>query len=101
MPLVTVAEVMRFALPAGATLQAGAGGLTSTVTWARLLRARPAALGRVERGEVWLLSSAAIGQFGDARAVARLIHDMAGAGVVAFLTSERLHADALLEAEQQ
>jgi PucR family transcriptional regulator, purine catabolism regulatory protein len=99
MPLVTVSEMVRFALPPGSSVLAGAAGLGSPVAWARLLRARPTSLGRVEQGEVWLLSSGALQQVGDPRAVARLIGDLAGAGVVAFLVSERLPADALAEAD--
>ena len=88
MALVTVSEVVRFAMPPGSTVVAGAAGLSNTVAWARMLRARPASLGRVEQGEVWLLSAVALQLMGDARSVARLIGDMAQAGVVAFATTE-------------
>src|SRR5688500_804700 len=100
MALVTVSEVLRFALPAGSALAAGAEGLGSHVTWARLLRSRPASLGRVEQGEVWLLSAGALQHVGDPRAVARMIRDMVQAGVVAFVTAERPAEDALAEAER-
>ena len=99
MPLVSVSEVLRLALPTGTEVVAGAGGLHNTVTWARLLRARPTSLGRIEHGEVWLLPAAALQLVGDPRAVARLIHDMAEAGVVAFVTPETLGRDAYVEAE--
>jgi purine catabolism regulator len=99
MPLVSVSEVLRLALPTGTEVVAGAAGLHNTVTWARLLRARPTSLGRIEHGEVWLLPAAALQLVGDPRAVARLIHDMAEAGVVAFVTPETLGKDAYVEAE--
>jgi purine catabolism regulator len=85
-----MSEVLRFAMPPGSSVVAGAGGLSNTVTWARLLRARPAALGRIEQGELWLLSPVALQLMGDARSLARLIRDMAQAGVVAFASSELL-----------
>src|SRR5579872_1432711 len=94
MPLVTVSEMLRLALPPTTDVVAGADGLGSTVTWARLLRARPTSLGRVEQGEVWLLSSAALQLVGDGRAVARMIDDMGRVGVVAFVTPEVVAAEA-------
>ena len=100
MPLVTVSEVVRFALPPGATVLAGAAGLGNGVSWARMLRARPTSLGRLEQGEVWLLSSVALQLVGDARAVARLIADMGQAGVVAFVITEPVGAEPQAEAER-
>lgn len=90
MPLVTVSEVLRLALPAATEISAGAAGLGNAATWARLLRTRPTSLGRIEHGEIWLLSTAALQLVGDPRAVARMIQDMAQAGVVAFVTPQSL-----------
>src|SRR5690349_17164860 len=100
MPLVTVSEVLRLALPPTTEVLAGAGGLGTAVTWARLLRARPTSLGRIERGEIWLLSSAALQLVGDRRAIARMVREMGDAGVVAFVTPESLGAEAHAEADQ-
>ena len=94
MPLVTVSEVLRLALPAGTRVVAGAAGLGNAVTWTRLLRARPTSLGRIEQGEMWLLSTAALQLVGDPRSVARMLRDMAQSGVVAFVTPESLGAEA-------
>ncbi|HEV7664896.1 MAG TPA: PucR family transcriptional regulator ligand-binding domain-containing protein, partial [Chloroflexota bacterium] len=99
MPLVSVSEVLRLALPPGTNVAAGAAGLSNTVTWARLLRSRPTSLGRVEQGEVWLLHAAALQLLGDQRSVARLIRDMAQAGVVAFVTPAPLSPEAYAEAD--
>lgn len=99
MPLVTVSEMLRFALPSGAAVVAGTSGLGNAVSWARLLRARPTNLGRIETGEVWLLSSAALQLMGEMRAVARMVHDMAQAGVVAFVVPEPVGSDAQAEAD--
>lgn len=99
MPLVTVSELVRFALPAGSVVLAGHAGLGSPVSWARLLRARPTSLGRVEQGEVWLLSPGAVHQVGDPRAVARLVGDLATAGVVALLLGHQPATEVLAEAD--
>lgn len=93
MPLVTVSEVLRLALPPTTEVVAGAGGLGSAATWARLLRTRPTSLGRIENGEIWLLSTAALQLLGDPRSVARMIGEMAQAGVVAFVTPEVLGSE--------
>lgn len=90
MPLVTVSEVLRLALPPTTEVVAGASGLGNAATWARLLRTRPTSLGRIENGEMWLLSTAALQLLGDRRSVARMVGEMAQAGVVAFVTPESL-----------
>ena len=100
MPLVTVSELLRLALPPASEVVAGAAGSANAVTWARLLRTRPANLGRIEQGEVWLLSAAALQLVGDTRSVARMIREMARAGVVAFVTSEALGAEVWAEADR-
>src|SRR5438105_9500873 len=99
MPLVTVSEVLRLALPRTTQVVAGAAGLGNPVTWARLLRARPTSLGRIEHGEIWLLSAAALQLVGDPRSVARMVRDMAQAGVVAFVTPETLDPEVASEAD--
>src|SRR5579871_1211822 len=90
MPLVTVSEVLRLALPPASQVLGGADGLGHAVTWARLLRTRPTSLGRIEHGEMWLLSAAALQLLGDQRAIARMVSDMGEQGVVAFVTPEPL-----------
>ena len=99
MPLVTVSEILRLALPTGTEVVAGAAGLGNAVSWARLLRSRPTSLGRIERGEIWLLSSAALQLVGGSRNVARMIRDMGEAGVVAFVTPEMLGPEVHAEAD--
>src|SRR5438270_13172167 len=99
MPLVTVSEVLRLALPRMTQVVAGAAGLGNSVSWARLLRARPTSLGRIEHGEIWLLSAAALQLVGDPRSVARMVRDMAQAGVVAFVTPENVDSEVASEAD--
>ena len=99
MPLVSVSEVLRLALPPSTEVVAGAAGLGNTATWVRLLRTRPTSLGRIENGEIWLLSTAALQLMGDRRSVARMVSDMAQAGVVAFVTPEVLGPEARAAAD--
>jgi sugar diacid utilization regulator len=99
MPLVTVSEILRFALPPATRVAAGAAGLGNAATWARLLRTRPTSLGRIEHGEIWLLSTAALQLVGDPRAVARMVRDMGQAGVVAFVSPQPLGPEVELEAD--
>jgi purine catabolism regulator len=100
MPLVTVSELLRLALPPATEMLAGSSGAGNAVTWARLLRTRPTNLGRIEQGEMWLLSAAALQLVGDARSVSRMIREMAQAGVVAFVTSEALGPVVRAEADE-
>ena len=100
MPLVTVSEVLRLAMPSTTEVLAGGRGLGNAVTWARLLRARPTSLARIEHGEMWLLSSPALQVLGDPRSLARLVRDMGEAGVVAFVTPEPLAAEVEAAADQ-
>jgi purine catabolism regulator len=95
-----VSELLRLALPPGTEFVAGATGAGNAVTWARLLRTRPTNLGRIEPGEVWLLSAAALQLVGDARSVSRMVRDMAQAGVVAFVTSEPVSTEVHAEADE-
>ncbi|MGI9147702.1 MAG: helix-turn-helix domain-containing protein [Chloroflexota bacterium] len=98
MPLVRVSDVLRLALPPTTEVVAGAGGLSNAVTWARLLRARPASLGRIDKGEIWIVSAAALRLVDEPRAVARMIREMGQAGVVAFVTTEAVAVEARGEA---
>src|SRR5579864_1047459 len=100
MPLVTVSEVLRLALPPATVVAGGAAGLGNAATWARLLRTRPTSLGRIENGEIWLLSAEALQLVGDRRAVARMVRDMGEAGVVAFVTPEALGSEVAAEADE-
>src|ERR1700730_14816074 len=100
MPLVTVSEVLRLALPPATEVVAGAAGLSNAATWARLLRARPASLGRIEQGEIWILSAAALHLVGDPRSGACIIRDMGRAGWVVFVRSEALGVEVRAEAKE-
>src|SRR5260370_12816549 len=100
MPWVRVSDRLRLAGPPGTEFVAGGTGAGNAVTWARLLRTRPANLGSIEQGEVWLLSAAALQLVGDARSISRMVRDMAQAGVVAFVTSEPVSTEVHAEADE-
>lgn len=100
MPLVTVSELLRFVLPSGSNVVAGTGGLSNTVSWARLLRARPTTVGRIEPGEVWLLSAAALQLLAEPRALGRMVRELSEAGVVAFVLTEPTPDEALVDANE-
>src|SRR5215469_7684397 len=99
MPLVTVSEVLRLALPPTTEVAAGAAGLGNAATWARLLRTRPTSLGRIEHGDIWLLSTAALQLVGDPRALARMVSNMCPACVVASVTPAPLGSELTAEAD--
>ncbi len=98
--LVTLAEVLRLALPPGTEVLAGLDELERPITWARSLGSRPVSLGSIEAGELVLVQNSA-GQFSsDPRLLPRLIRDLAEAGVGAFVLSDRCPDDATAAANQ-
>ncbi|MFN8521975.1 MAG: helix-turn-helix domain-containing protein [Chloroflexota bacterium] len=92
---VTLGEVFRFALPPGTIVLAAQDQLGRRAFWARLLGPRPTTIGG-EAGEIVLLS---IGG-GVARALDRMIEDLAGAGVVGFVVSGEPPDPAVATAER-
>ncbi|MFN0071702.1 MAG: helix-turn-helix domain-containing protein [Chloroflexota bacterium] len=97
--LVTLAEVLRLALPPGTEVLAGARGLHRSITWARSLGSRPVALGSIEAGELVLVQNSA-GQFSsDPRLLPRLIRDLTEAGVGAFVLSDSCSDEAIAVAD--
>ena len=57
MRLLTVAEVLRLALPPETRVVAGADGLDRGVSWARVAGTRPLAAGSLEEGELVIFAS--------------------------------------------
>ncbi|HEX3245447.1 MAG TPA: PucR family transcriptional regulator ligand-binding domain-containing protein, partial [Chloroflexota bacterium] len=96
--LVTLAEVIRLALPPGTRVLAASAELERPITWARSLGSRPVSLGSIESGELVLVQNSA-GQFGsDPRLLPRLIRDLAEAGVGAFVVSDACSDEAIAAA---
>lgn len=92
---VTVTEILRLALPTGSAVLAGKQALGRSIFWARLLGPRNAALGASEAGELVLVPSGVA----RGRSFARLVHDLAEAGVGAFVVAEDPAADGLSVAD--
>lgn len=98
--LVTLAEVLRLALPTETEILCGAEGLDRSITWARSLGSRPVSLGSIEAGELVLVQNSA-GQFSsDPRLLPRLIRDLAEAGVGAFVLSDQCSEEAVEAARE-
>jgi purine catabolism regulator len=82
---VTLAELVRLALPRGTRVLAGERNLNRRVSWARVLRARPLTLSGIEEGELVVVTSAARWLSSDSTSLARLIFDLAPARVAGFV----------------
>jgi purine catabolism regulator len=93
--LVTLAEVLRLALPSGTQILTGHDLLERPISWARSLGSRPVALGSIESGELVLVQNSAAQFNSDPRLLPRLIRDLAEAGVGAFVVSDACSDDAL------
>ncbi|MDP8921424.1 MAG: helix-turn-helix domain-containing protein [Chloroflexota bacterium] len=80
---VSVADIVRLALPSGSAVLSGQGGLQRSIFWARLLGARQASPGSIGAGEMVILPAATV----QARAFGRWVRELADAGVEAFLVA--------------
>jgi purine catabolism regulator len=92
---VSVADIVRLALPIGATVAAGQSGLARSIFWARLLGSPHASLGAGGRGELVLLPGEAVAK----PALSRLIGDLDDAGVEALVVGGEPHPVGLAAAE--
>lgn len=92
---VTVSDVLRLALPAGSELIGGQQGQSRGIFWARLLGARQGLLSGSERGEMVLLPNSAV-----TRGFARVVRDLAEAGIEAILVGTAPPADAIEAASE-
>lgn len=92
---VSLADVLRLALPAGTRVLVGEAALDRPVTWARILRARPVSLASFERGELVLVASAALQQPGALAALPRFIAELAEWGVAGLVFPEPVPSEAV------
>jgi len=99
--LVTVADVLRLALPPGTRVIVGEQQLRLPVTWARSIRGRSALLAGLERGELLLLSLERSTQPVDDRSLTLLIQDLVAAGASALCCVGQLPPRAVESAAQQ
>lgn len=81
--MITVADVIALALPAGTSVLAGAGGLGREVTWATRLRPSPPAFEHLAGGELLLLPDGVLEQLDERLSLAMAVEQLAGFGVAA------------------
>jgi purine catabolism regulator len=81
--LLTVAEVLRLALPADTRVVAGAAGLEGPVSWARVAGTRPLAAGSLDEGELVVFASLPAALAGEgARRLVDLLAETRAAGLL-------------------
>lgn len=81
--MITVADVIALALPAGTKVVAGAAGLAREVTWATRLRPTPPAFGHLSGGELVILPPAVLEQLDQRLTLDEAVRQLAGFGVAA------------------
>lgn len=81
--MITVADVIALALPAGTVVAAGRAGLDREVTWASRVRAAPPAFGHIGGGELVLLATNVLDQLDERLTLEAAIGQLAGFGVAA------------------
>jgi len=81
--VITVADVIAIALPAGTKVAAGATGLGREVTWATRLRPNPPAFGHLSGGELVLLPPQVLEQLDERLTLEAAIRRLADFGVAA------------------
>ena len=97
--MITVAETLASALPAGSTLDAGRAGLDREVTWATRLRPTAPAFGQIERGELILLTDRVLQVLDDRLTLADVVRTLATFNVAAIAVTGSLTAAAIEAAE--
>lgn len=81
--MISVNDVLRQALPEGASVAAGRGGLYREVTWASRLRATPPAFAHLSGGELVLLPPQVLEQLDDHLLVEDAIRQLSSFGIAA------------------
>ncbi|HET7093697.1 MAG TPA: PucR family transcriptional regulator ligand-binding domain-containing protein, partial [Thermomicrobiales bacterium] len=81
--MITVADVIALALPAGTKVVAGGGGLSREVTWATRIRPSPPAFGHLAGGELVLLPTAVLEQLDERLTLDGAIEQLASFNVAA------------------
>lgn len=81
--MITVADVIKLALPPGTKVVAGAMGLGREVTWATRLRPSPPAFGHLTGGELVILPPNVLEQLDERLTLDAAVRQLAGFGVAA------------------
>jgi len=99
--MITVAETLAAALPAGSVVVAGHAGLEREVTWATRLRPAAPAFGQIERGELILLTDRVLQLLDDRLTLADAVRTLATFNVAAIAVVGTIPPDAIAAAEDQ
>lgn len=97
--VITVRDILGFALPDGTTVAAGHNGLGREVTWATRLRAAPPAFGHISGGEIVILAADILEMIDENLTLAGAIRQLAQFGVSVIATTEAADAPALSAAD--
>ncbi len=92
--VITVRDILGFALPAGTIVAAGHSGLGREVTWATRLRAAPPAFGHISGGEIVILAADILEMIDENLTLAGAIRQLAQFGVSVIATTEQADAPA-------
>lgn len=92
--VITVRDILGFALPPGTTVAAGQSGLGREVTWATRLRAAPPAFGHISGGEIVILAADILEMIDESLTLAGAIRQLAQFGVSVIATTEPSDAPA-------
>lgn len=98
--MITVLDVLRQALPEGATVVAGNSGLHREVTWATRLRSTPPAFAHLSGGEIVLLPPHVLEMLDDQLSLDGVIRQLAVFGVSALAVTEAPSMAAQAAAEE-
>lgn len=96
----SVLDVLRHALPEGASVVAGRDGLQREVTWASRLRPAPPAFEHLSGGELVLLPPDVLELLDERLSLAETIHQLAGFGVAAVAVSGEILPDDQVAADE-
>jgi purine catabolism regulator len=83
MPLISVRDVLRLALPPGTTVVAGSSGMARTVVWVTALRATPPAFANLHGGELALVPIAVAQALDQRLTLASLVERLAHVPIAA------------------
>ena len=92
--VITVRDILSFALPAETVIAAGHNGLGREVTWATRLRAAPPAFGHISGGEIVILAADILEMIDENLTLAAAIRQLAQFGVSVIATTEASDAPA-------
>lgn len=85
--VITVRDILSFALPAGSVVAAGQAGLGKEVTWATRLRATLPAFAHIAGGEIVILDHAVLEMIDEHLSMASAVRQLSGYGVSIIATN--------------